>query len=379
MAYELHIERRDKAISFEEWKAAVAKIKNARISATAPSITNPKTGEIIQLAFDKGVADIYSAKDKKWSPVFYWSNGKISFKQTNLFDNNTDDIWQMATNLASCLCATICGDQGEAYDLETGRVLTKKEPVYESPNAPIEQIKFIFRYDTEIENAAKGIKALLDRKKINKTGYKLYGRSVNLDEFLTEIRKSSRRGFELEGHDYSFSFGSVANRHLDFLEIRSMSESTITWDDWAYSFVAMDNFVMAWLVNSEYDHWQNASDPLQYTALKKPYNHLPMKSNELPYPLEKIIIDTSKNPGRWLFRDGYIEAVGAIMWLGEHFWRLTGANKSAVIKTNWLQVSNPIPSVTKVQVADRCFTTGEGASGELQKKLRALLFGSPLN
>jgi len=131
---------------------------------------------------------------------------------------------------------------------------------------------------------------------------------------------------------------------------------------------------MAWLADSEYDHWQNAKDPLQYTAVGKSYAHLPMKSSGLPYPLEQKIIDTSANPGRWRLCDGYYEAVGAVMWLGEPFWQLTGADKTGVENARWLRASKPVPSVTCLQAANECFTTADGASGELQGKLRSLLF-----
>jgi hypothetical protein len=127
-------------------------------------------------------------------------------------------------------------------------------------------------------------------------------------------------------------------------------------------------------VDAEYDHWQNADDPLQYTAVGKPYAHLPMKSNCLPRPLEQSIIDTSANPGRWCFHDGYIEAVGSMMWLGNPFWSLTGAKQQRVQNTPWLQTVQTAPSVLKIQAAEHCFTTADGTIGELQSKLRSLLF-----
>ena len=99
-----------------------------------------------------------------------------------------------------------------------------------------------------------------------------------------------------------------------------------------------------------------------------------MKSNGLPYPLEQKIIDVSANPGRRMFREGYIEAVGATMWLGPVFWPLTGADRQQVENTRWLRTLSPTPSVTRLQAAECCFTTGEGATGELQRKLRSLLF-----
>jgi hypothetical protein len=99
-----------------------------------------------------------------------------------------------------------------------------------------------------------------------------------------------------------------------------------------------------------------------------------MKSNGLPFPLEQRVIDTSQNPGRRVLRDGYVEAIGSVMWFGEPFWRLTGASKQAVRTADWLQCEQLNNGVLRVQVADAPFTTGEGASGGLQDRLRSLLF-----
>jgi hypothetical protein len=252
-----------------------------------------------------------------------------------------------------------------------------KDVQNEQQVTPIEECKFIFRYNTSIELAAKGMQEILGRNGMLQTAFKFYGKSININRLIRDIKRVPYNNLELIGRDYSFSFGSVAQCHLDFFEIKSMPESKIPWDDWAMPFISSENFVMAWAMNSEYNHWQNAYDPLQYTALGKSYAHLPMKSNGLPYPLEKQIIDTSRNPGRWIFRDGYIEAVGATMWLGEPFWQLAGMDKSSVVKADWLRVSNPIPSVTKVQAADKCFATADEESGQIQKRLRTLLFGIP--
>lgn len=61
---------------------------------------------------------------------------------------------------------------------------------------------------------------------------------------------------------------------------------------------------MAWLADLQYDFWQNAHDPLQYTARNRTFDHLPKKANGLPYPLQQTITDTSSNPGRHVLRKG---------------------------------------------------------------------------
>jgi len=101
-----------------------------------------------------------------------------------------------------------------------------------------------------------------------------------------------------------------------------------------------------------------------------------MKSNGLPYPLEQRIIDTSKNPGRCILKRGYHEAVGSVVWLGEPFWQLSGAEKSSLAYFDWLRVSHPEQNVIRIQSAESCFSGPDAKDGEIQRRLRKLLFPS---
>jgi hypothetical protein len=186
-----------------------------------------------------------------------------------------------------------------------------------------------------------------------------------------------QRHLHLTGHGFEFDLGTLGDFELDFLKIRGITKPRVAWDDWATQGISRLDFNMAWVADSEYEHWQNAYDPLQYTAVGKSYAQLPTVSKGLPYPLEREIIDTTSNPRRRLLRRGCIESVGSVMWLGESFWQITGADKRHVADAHWLRVFNLAPSVVKLQAAERSFTTAEGASGELQSKLRLLLFLLP--
>jgi hypothetical protein len=237
-----------------------------------------------------------------------------------------------------------------------------------------EELTIVFKLDTfKVGLALQSINAVLTKHHIPLRGFRADGKPVNLATVVKVIKKPH---FQITGRGFEFLLGIVRNYQLDFLGIKSVHEHEIDWNEWVEQFIGDPNFVMAWLADCEYHHWQNAYDPLQYTAVGRSYAHLPMKSNGLPYPLEQKIIDTSANPGRWRLCKGYHEAVAAVMWLGEPFWELTGTDKSKVEKADWLQISHPVPPVIKVQAANECFTTAEGANGELQQRLRTLLFGS---
>lgn len=223
--------------------------------------------------------------------------------------------------------------------------------------------------------ALEHIQMVLDRHGVPCDSFDLNGDPpVSLSQALLKLEATHTNHFTLIGQGFEFDLSSLGRWKLDFLGIRSESKPGRAWDEWAAPFTTSADFVMAWVVDREYEYWQNASDPIEYTGLDKSYAGLPMISNGLPYPLEQQIIDTSRNPGRRILRDGYIEVIGAVMWLGESFWQLSGADRKQVADTEWLRISNPAPSVIRLQAAERCFTTAENGSATLQAKLRALLF-----
>lgn len=231
---------------------------------------------------------------------------------------------------------------------------------------PAEELTFVFKFRRlSAEVALQGIRDVLAAHRVSLLDFELSGRRLTLDS-----NSPKKRGaFNIIGHGFEFLFGSLPSVRLDFLTIKRTKRP-----EWATHFIGKPDFLMAWVADSEYEYWQNAHDPLQYTSVGRSYAHLPMKSNGLPPPLEQAVIDTSCNPGRRILRTGYVEAVGAMMWLCESFWPLTGAGKNAVADTKWLLLTEPAPSVTKVQAADSPFVSNEGSSGQLQRKLRSLLF-----
>lgn len=241
-----------------------------------------------------------------------------------------------------------------------------------------EELCIVFRNRTfGVEYALEKIQAILTQQQISTSGFELYDSPIELSQVATRLKRSSRITFHLRGQGFEFILGSVANYKVDFLSIRSDIPIRIPWDTWAWQFIDSPNFVMAWVVDSEYDFWQNAEDLLHYTVHNRPYSHLPQKSNGLPFPVEQTIIDISRNPGRRLFRNGYYEIVAAHMWLGEPFWSLTGTSKAAVEQADWLTVSYPLSNVLKVEAAPQCFTSDIEQEADLQRRLRSLLFNTP--
>ena len=106
---------------------------------------------------------------------------------------------------------------------------------------------------------------------------------------FARLMRDNRTCFNLVGQGYEFDLGRVRNCDLDFFLIGYRGQRNVVWDDWAAPFLGSSTFVMAWLADLQYDFWQNAHDPLQYTARNGTFDHLPKKSNGLPYPLQQTI------------------------------------------------------------------------------------------
>jgi hypothetical protein len=133
-------------------------------------------------------------------------------------------------------------------------------------------------------------------------------------------------------------------------------------------------FIQAWISDVEYDFWQNATDPLEYEGGGRSLSGLPMKSNGLPPPLDQLEIDTSANPGRNVLRQGYIEAIGSTMWLGNLFWERVGVDRFARISLLEHQGFNVYECgrVVKVVTSDKVFS--DNSTLENQCALRRILF-----
>ncbi|MBR9973688.1 hypothetical protein [Magnetospirillum sulfuroxidans] len=128
------------------------------------------------------------------------------------------------------------------------------------------------------------------------------------------------------------------------------------WEDTAMSFSSIQGFRQAFIYDLDYDLWQNTSSIQSYQLKGRDYSHLPLRHNRLPPPLDEMEIDTRNNPGRYVFRQGYLEAVGSTMWLGDDFFKLVGAHRrDALLAADWADVRDVAPGVLRVQVAPEPF------------------------
>ena len=146
-----------------------------------------------------------------------------------------------------------------------------------------------------------------------------------LKEVAECISSEGRSHFGVMFEGISIQYSQIPSWRHELILVENNSESIhFKWEQLVKLFFRKALFIQAWVTDIDYDYWQNATDPLQFKSSGKSFEELPLKSNGLPYPLEQMIIDTSKNPGRRLLRDGYVEAVGSQMWFTRKFEQETG-------------------------------------------------------
>ena len=123
MAYDLHIERTgERPIALSEWRTAVEATEGVRLSAaSAHTITNPKTGEVISIGAREGDAEVLFSDTGQWRLVFRWRGKSAAFTARFNPTQTTHPAWRAAVTLATRLGAVIRGDEGEVYDFQTGK------------------------------------------------------------------------------------------------------------------------------------------------------------------------------------------------------------------------------------------------------------------
>lgn len=199
--------------------------------------------------------------------------------------------------------------------------------------------------------------------------YNIDGGVVQASEIESYIFSHNELRFRIDSSIFETRSGEIANHKISFVDISTGVE--VDWSDLIMSLAVSGDIFFAYVADSDYNYWQNAKDPDQYTRAGKPLPDLPMKSNGLPFPLEQQIFDTSRNPGRFVHREGYFEAIGSPMWFSDKFWEMLGKQGP----------SFPVPGVEVrklggLTVLDAgCEGFDEHSSVETQNLLRQSIYG----
>lgn len=233
-----------------------------------------------------------------------------------------------------------------------------------------QELTLVFAHQTVNAAAAWGLisDCLVQNSQLERS-YRLAGQETVAEELHKTLGNDVGVYFNIEGDLYEFDLTIVTAFAHDAIRISAKQDTD--WDGWVDVLKSAGEFVQAYVVDVEFDYWQNAIDPLQYTAKNMPYEHLPMISNGLPPPLNRSVIDTSNNPGRRMLRSGYIEAVGSPMWLSDKFFELTGADSSRLLSDENIVVERK-GDIVKIEIADR--TPAKASRDPALLKLRRELF-----
>lgn len=240
-------------------------------------------------------------------------------------------------------------------------------------NTSAEQLELVFELGSRAADdvAKRVIEALhLSGKSVG-----LYEKQMTAQAAIDKITEDGKPSFNIETDGAFIHFSTVRAFQLQSLTV-GMSESCplSVWQEIAGPFLGYKGFVQGCLVNSDYSFWQNAADPLQYQAAGRSLAGLPMISNGLPKPLQKLVIDTSVNPGRRTLRVGYIEMVGHVMWFGPRFRALAGiSRRQDLLACANLRTSEMRHDILRTIVSESAFV--DESSKEAQNSLRRLLFG----
>lgn len=238
-----------------------------------------------------------------------------------------------------------------------------------------EELRIIYQYESLEECADIWISLCSILQQEN-----LLSERYDIDEIefqpINEVEKILRKetNFSINDQRFSFSYGAVWAGKLHQLIIAQQQSEKVNWDVWIEKLSNNGLFVNAWKFDNDYIYWQNNKNIESYKWNRKSYEHLPMKPSGDPLPFAQTVIDTSKNPGRNVFRTGYVEAVGSTMWLGDEFFSLTGADKDNIISSDWLDASEIKPGIIKIKAQEECFIQSDGKEAELQYKMRDLLY-----
>lgn len=204
----------------------------------------------------------------------------------------------------------------------------------------------------------------------------LHGVKVDIKTFEKKILRKESWPSGLVSGGFELRFGVLPAMDYCFLVIEeSESHSDTSLEEEVGPIPSVEGFIQAWVSEVEYDFWQNATDPLEYECVGRPLSGLPMKSNGLPPPLDEMEIDTSGNPGRNVLRQGYIEAIGSTMWLGNPFWERAGVDRFAsisLLESEGFEVFE-CGRFCKVVTSDKVFS--DDSTLEKQRALRRILFG----
>ena len=241
----------------------------------------------------------------------------------------------------------------------------------------MEELKLIYEIGTVDHKAAfEKILSTLKDVGLGSEVYYLNDKKFQYTKASKALELHKKKYFSVESESVDFGFNSLAGNQIDKVSFLFKTPVSLkVFDVVVDKLHLLGCFVMAWANDYEYDLWQNAQDPLVYQISGKSTEGLTMKPNGLPPPLNQDIVDTSKNPGRFLFKNGYIEAVAAKMWLSRKLMKTLGCSVDDIIdRAKGVSVTSDRSDYIEINAFESLFNRDDGVQAEIQNALRSVIF-----
>lgn len=339
------------------------------------SIDDPDT------TFDDG--EYFDPEDEDWVRAFHWSQWGISFNARAVrdFSREGDPLWNVVCELAEKLDANVRFEaEGEPFNPVTGVEDIHSEAEATEPEESQPQIgnpqelKMVFPYQSiNCVYLSEAVVEWLKEIGITKN-LKIDHRRVALEKIPERVDSGKYGDFFIETNRLDFRYHCIGSRST--ISVKSISSETAEfWDEVVKRFAHGDLLIQAYLIDVEYQYWQNQEGPDIYELKDKSHEHLRKIKRDAPRPHDDIIIDISQNPGRRVYtKNTVIEAVGGVMWLTDQFFEITKAEKSDVCKIANLEIKEG--DFLKITADKNLFQNGDTDENlvNLQNQLREKLF-----
>jgi len=139
---------------------------------------------------------------------------------------------------------------------------------------------------------------------------------------------------------------------------------------------SVGELALAVVLDARYGSWQRCSDLEYYSEHFGSTEGLRIiRKLAIPPIPERLVLDTSTNPGRNEVINGGPAMVAADMWLGPAFWEYAPCTRKDVIRQRWLEVRDT-ESFLYIKAYPEPFTRPDGEQGEIQRRLWKQVFHS---
>lgn len=240
-----------------------------------------------------------------------------------------------------------------------------------------------FKEAYELWDMAGFTDALKEFEGLQYVSYNHTPHSIKIENLNRSLKKSKEYySFHVENPARAknelvyISYLNPSSSNLGKLDIHKFDNLIKNRESWLKNIYSHESFIQCRVYNTEYSHIQNMRDIQSYELYGLKHDHLPKVNNGMPYPLNMDEIDTSCNPGNWIFRNGYLESVGSEMWLGKHFFNRLNLSVDDLKRVNWLELKELDNGVVYIKSYEYPFDSSEGEQKDIQEKLRHLLYSN---